>query len=542
LTVACAQCHDHKFDPIPQKDYYALLGVFNNTNMGEYPLAPADAVEEFKTRKKAVEDQEKVIKDFVSNQGEQLARILATRTAEYISAVWTESDTQPMDENLDQETLARWAKYLSEPRKDHSFFTCKSRADLRACADEVQTAVLDAFEEKKKVDQENLVRLGGSNERRNLANANLVSLPRDKYILWRDMFAERRGIFHYGEKSIGRWLHGEWKSHLASLTRELEKRKDAVPEQYAFYQIIQDSEKLNVQKLFIRGDRNNQGEPVPSRFLTILSDVAPKPFTTGSGRLELAEAIVNKNNPLAPRVMVNRIWQAHFGQGIVRTPSNFGQLGDRPSHPELLDYLAARFIENNWSMKAMHREIMLSSVYQLASEANEEAAAIDPDNRLMWRAPLRRLDAEGLRDSLLFVAGTLDRTAGGKPQRLDEKNVRRAVYGYVSRKKLDPMLAIFDFPNPNNTSEQRINTIVPLQGLFMLNSPIVINQAEALQEQLTGKDDAAKIRDAYRRIFNRDASADELKIGLEFIRNTPDKPWAKYLQVLLTSNEFLYIA
>ena len=198
-----------------------------------------------------------------------------------------------------------------------------------------------------------------------------------------------------------------------------------------------------------------------------------KPFTKGSGRLELAEAIADPNNPLTARVMVNRIWQRHFGQGIVRTPSNFGQLGDRPRHPELLDYLAASFVENKWSIKAMHREIMLSSVYALSAENSAANYAVDPENRLVWRANRRRLDAEALRDSLLYVSGNLDLKPGGKAERLTDENKRRAVYGFVSRRKLDGMLALFDFPSPNNTSEQRLSTNVPLQMLFFMNSALV---------------------------------------------------------------------
>ena len=205
---------------------------------------------------------------------------------------------------------------------------------------------------------------------------------------------------------------------------------------------------------------------MPRHLPSILCEGAPKPFTNGSGRLELADGIADPANPLTARVMVNRIWQHHFGRGIVETPSNFGNMGGRPSNQELLDYLAARFVENGWSVKAMHREIMLSAVYGMSSQDIPANSAVDPDDRLLWRANWQRMDAETLRDSLLFVSGNLDLQAGGPPAALDDKNKRRAVYGFVSRRKLDSMLALFDFPNPNNTSEQRVVTNVPLQRLL----------------------------------------------------------------------------
>ena len=326
------------------------------------------------------------------------------------------------------------------------------------------------------------------------------------------------------------------------MRKDLDRYKKEIPEQYPYLQIISDVENLKKQKLFLRGDRNNLGDETPPRNITILCTGPPKVFTKGSGRLEFAEAIASPANPLTARVMVNRIWQSHFGTGIVRTTSNFGQLGERPVNPELLDYLAARFIENKWSIKAMNREIMLTSTYQLSTEDSPKAFTADPENRLLWRADRKRLDVEELRDSLLFVSGKLDPKAGGPPEQLTVENKRRTVYGFVSRKDLDPLLALFDFPNPNATSEQRIVTTVPLQGLFFLNSPLMISQTEALAERIgsTG-DQAASIQKTYRLLFGRAATPQEIALGTEFLKNNKDQPWPKYLQVLLSSNEFIFI-
>jgi hypothetical protein len=270
---------------------------------------------------------------------------------------------------------------------------------------------------------------------------------------------------------------------------------------------------------------------------SILCDAEPKPFTNGSGRLELAEGIADPSNPLTARVMVNRIWQHHFGRGIVDTPSNFGNGGARPSNQELLDYLAARFVENAWSIKSMHREIMLSRVYALSSEDIPANSAVDPDDRLLWRANWQRMDAETLRDSLLFVSGNLDLQTGGPPAALDDKNKRRAVYGFVSRRKLDPMLALFDFPNPNSTSEQRVITNVPLQRLYMMNSIFLEEQASALAKRLGG-DDKERVRQAYRVLYGRPPQAEELQLGLAFVAKSN---WNEYARVLLNANEFEWV-
>ncbi len=235
--------------------------------------------------------------------------------------------------------------------------------------------------------------------------------------------------------------------------------------------------------------------------------------------------------------MANRMWLYHFGQGIVRTPSNFGQLGDRPSNPELLDFLAWKFVQSNWSMKAMQREILLSATYALSAANSEQNFEKDPDNRLHWRFNRRRMDAETLRDSILAVTGTLDPTASGPAAPLDEKNHRRTVYGFVSRRKLDGMLSLFDFPNPNNTAEQRESTNVPLQRLFLMNSKFMDSQARALADSISG-DDQTRVRLIYRRLFGRSPKPPEMKLALEFLR---EGDWTQLSRVMLGSTEFMFV-
>ena len=314
-----------------------------------------------------------------------------------------------------------------------------------------------------------------------------------------------------------------------------------MPEKYPFLHVLKDVEKPENEHVHIRGNENNLGAEVSRRFLTVLGD--GKPFTEGSGRRELADAITGPSNPLTARVMVNRIWLQHFGRGIVGTPSNFGQMGERPTHPELLDYLAARFVEEGWSVKAMHREIMLSATYALSSAFSANNYEEDADNRLLWRARRRRLDAEALRDSMLYVSGNLDLTPGGQPDALDDAaNRRRTVYGYVSRRRIDKVLGLFDFPNPNKTSPRRFGTNTPLQGLFLLNSEFVMRQAERLTDRLAreGTDEKDRIQRVYRLLYARGPTKAEIKLGRRFLSGDESR-WPQYAQVLMTSNEFLYV-
>ncbi len=276
----------------------------------------------------------------------------------------------------------------------------------------------------------------------------------------------------------------------------------------------------------------------------------PKPFSVGSGRLGLAEAVASKDNPLTARVIVNRVWAHHFGRGIVATPSNFGAMGERPSHPALLDWLAARLVENGWSLKSLHRDILLSSAYAQASDPTAKAREIDPDNIYLSHAGRRRLEVEAWRDAMLAVTGELDPAVGGPSVDLGSSdNRRRTLYAKISRHKLDGLLRQFDFPDPNLTSDRRTTSTVPLQGLFVLNSDFMARRAEALAARITkdpNEPDDARVRRASLVLFGRPAVDEEVAMGVAFLKAVSgDKggplAWVQYAQVLLGSNEFLFV-
>jgi hypothetical protein len=543
FTVACAQCHDHKFDPIPTKDYYSLLGIFRNTKLDQHPLVSEEVVAEYKRRKDELQSQEKRLKEFLDEQATRLGEILASQAVEYLAAV---RSGNPAD-SLDAETISRLKTYLDAGHFEHPFL--KGWEDSSFDSNAFRDKLLFVLEQKRNIDRDNLIALGGKDDGRTVRVVEVKSLARDDYMVWRDFFNPTRvnkadaGVFYYTAKKIDRFLAPHWKRHADELRAELARRKKALPEMYPFLQTISDIKNPKNIRVEIRGSRENLGDEVPRQFLAILSDGERKPFVNGSGRLELAEAIASKSNPLTARVIVNRIWMERFGRALVATPSNFGRLGEKPAHPELLDYLAARLMEQGWSMKALHREMILSAAYQVSSERLEPNITKDPDNTLVWHWARRRLDVEPLRDTLLFVSGELDERLGGPPEKLTDPDFhRRTIYGSVSRRKLDGTLALFDFPNPVATSEQRIETATPLQQLFFLNSGFIQSRARALCARVAplGDDDAARIRSAYRLLYQREAAADEIKLGLEYLKSQGGA-WPRYAQALLSSNELLFV-
>jgi hypothetical protein len=296
---------------------------------------------------------------------------------------------------------------------------------------------------------------------------------------------------------------------------------------------------LNV---FIRGNVERKGPIAPRQFIRVLCREEPARFNEGSGRKELAEAIADEENPLTARVMVNRVWGMFFWKPIVETASNFGHSGQLPSNPELLDFLAVRFVKQGWSVKTLLREIVLSSTYRQSSAANEKRAAIDPANDSLCRMNRRRLAVEQWRDALLFASGGLE-PSGGKSLELDDPaNRKRTVYARISRLQLNNVLMQFDYPDANVHAEKRSTTTTAMQKLFALNSPFILDCAKSLAARVTSEasNSEKQIRRAYQLLFAREPDKDELKLGREFLAKRPDA-WNEYAQALMISNEMLYV-
>lgn len=416
LTVSCARCHDHKYDPIAARDYYGLYGVFSSSiEPKDLPLLGEPAqTKEYIAFQKTLADLEKNVKDYET----------------------------------------KFKKELSEKNR-------KNRDELQALQRKV-----DGFK------------------------ANSPAAP-------------PRGMVLIDRPNPG----------------------DA--------------------RVLLRGSPNNPGPIVPRQFLPILSNDKPMPFKDGSGRLELARAIADRNNPLTARVFVNRVWMHHFGTPLVATPSDFGVRTDRPSHPELLDYLASRFMADGWSIKKLHRLIVTSKTYQLASTENAKAREADPENRLLARANRRRLEFEALRDSLLAVAGNLNRKLGGAPVDITKEpwTVRRTLYGFIDRQNLPGVFRTFDFANPDSSAPMRFQTTVPQQALFMLNHPFVQTQTRVLlqRDEMNVKDPTVKVQHLHRIIYGRSADAEEIRIARQFVESAGPTAWEQYTQALLMSNEFAFV-
>jgi hypothetical protein len=349
-------------------------------------------------------------------------------------------------------------------------------------------------------------------------------------------------------------LSPEARAELGKLAAELNAARGRVPPlshasgiqdgglRYGPYPGIQDA------RIFLRGSYAQPGRRVPRHVPAVLASQASPKVTTGSGRLELARWIARPDNPLSARVMVNRIWQHHFGAGIVRTPSNFGRKGEPPTHPELLDWLARRFVESGWSVKAMHLLILLSAAYQRSSEAPGELLAADPENRLWGRMNRRRLDAEELFDSLLALAGRLRDQPGG-PAGSDPASPRRLIYRATSRSNRSGFGPVFDRANPALHVERRtISTVAP-QALYLMNHPWIMEQARGLArrpEVAAAGETASRIAILHSLIYGRPATAEEVALGRSFLAPAPqgpdaESPWDVYAHALLLTNEFLFL-
>jgi hypothetical protein len=357
----------------------------------------------------------------------------------------------------------------------------------------------------------------------------------------------------------------ETEQKLASLKTELRNlERRGMPADVAAAYAVHEG-KPRDSYIQVRGEPDKQGALAPRRAPECLAGEAPLDIPEGSsGRLQYAKWIASTNNPLFARVMVNRIWQHHFGKGLVATPNNFGRRGDPPSHPELLDYLAARFIESGWSIKAMHRLILTSATYQLSSEDNESNGERDPANRYCWRFDRHRLEAEAIRDSMLFASGALNlQPAGEQPFPSAEKwnwtqhnpfkeiyaTKHRSVYLMTPRFQRHPFLALFDGPDTNTSTEERRASIVPQQALYALNNPFVDEQAHLLARRILSfsTDRGPRLRYACHLTWSRDPTASEIERFTNFIESahplasSDEEAWTGLARVLLTANEFLYV-
>jgi len=537
LTVACARCHDHKYDPIPTADYYSLYGVFDSSVERMVALdnsQPNEAFEkELAKRKSALQDKLVAHRKTSSD----LAR---DRIADYLYAQ-SELHKYPangFDQVFEKDDLLpafvrRWQRYLRKARLKgdpvftalHAFaeipvetFSEQSNEVIHrlqaAPVDEVDPIVAQEFLLPPKSFREVCDRYG-----RLFAGPlrDLLDGPQSPCRVPEGSIVQSETFFDTATLTELWKLQGE-------VDRWIIRSKREAPHAV----MLVDQSTPTDPRIFRRGNPINLGDDVPRQFLSLLAGDSRKPFQHGSGRLELANAIIDPNNPLTARVIVNRIWAQHFGHGLVSTPSDFGTRAAPPSHPQLLDWLACELIADGWSLKNLHRQIVLSATFRQSNSGSPDPDAMaramqtDPDNRLLWKRNSRRLTFEELRDTLLATTGELDQRIGGKPQELFKAPYpsRRTLYGLVDRQYLPGTLRIFDFANPDLHTPQRNETTVPQQALFFMNHPLVLERAKALAE-LAKSDDDPRMRVAkmFRQTLQRQPTEMEVKDAVALVKS-----------------------
>ncbi|HVE39686.1 MAG TPA: PSD1 and planctomycete cytochrome C domain-containing protein [Planctomycetota bacterium] len=521
LTVTCARCHDHKYDPIPTKDYYSLYGIFaSSAAPKEMPLLAAPKMSpEYAAYLKELGTRDSEITKFKELRRVEISATF--RTAPQITAYLLaaqESKGQPDDEakaaGLNAAILKRWIAWLKTSPPEMAVwraFATKPAGELWESLIGAPAPLAQAFAEPPASLKDAADRFG-----------KILQDDAFKPLVTAAEFPSSIPI-----AEIDGFLTGDDRGKLKKLRRsveELHHHPGAPPRAMT----LEEQPTPHNPRVFIRGNAGSPGEEVPRQFLAILSPDERAPYK-GGGRLELAKAIASPENPLTARVFVNRVWAQHFGAGLVRTPSNFGVRGDAPTHPELLDWLARSFVADGWSIKRLHRQILLSSVYRQSTRDNPEYRKSDPLNLLLWRQNRRRLDLEAMRDSILSVSGTLDLAMGGRSVEITTMpySARRTVYGYVDRLNLANLYKTFDFAVPDMHSPGRFVTTIPQQALFMMNSPFLMEQAGHLVEQSDIQREERperRIQAIYRRVFGREATAKEIALGLAYVQSASSTP------------------
>jgi len=567
LTVTCARCHDHKFDPIPTTDYYALHGVFASTiEPLEKPIIrQPNPVEfaDFQQKTKVLEDEDnkiyfdaisKSLAEFHGNISGYLTALSRrpggkkNASAEMIKAFRDQLQKGNLDPEFLQAFQYRVRRYdpvfaplrffmeadesdfATHVRNLDSFISRQANtnplvvaafknAPPPASIDDVIAIYTKLFtsvvpQTKAYIDA-CAAAVTGPPQGFDPATVELIEAP-FKVMAASEITTPK--LLQFASSLPPKFVR-TFRFNFAKIN-DLELTHPGAP---ARAMIVADAPKPQDSRVFIRGQAEVKGDIVPRHSPEILAmGGKPKPFTDGSGRLELARDIASPTNPLTARVMVNRVWMYHFGEGIVPTPDNLGTQSEAPSHPELLDYLANYFIQSGWSLKKLHRLIMLSRVYQESSETIPAYEQIDSENRFLWRANIRRLDFESLRDSLLVFSGRLDPAIGGKPVNLTDEpySYRRSVYGYIDRGRLPELMSLFDFSDPDMPNSRRSSTIVPQQALFLMNSPMAIEVSRdivARPDFTWATNDTQRVVQLYHIIFQRPPHAAEIQLGLQFV-------------------------
>lgn len=604
LTVSCARCHDHKYDPIPTRDYYGLYGVFASTHEPEplpvIGISDPQAFADYQAQRDKLAVRRA---DLIRQKEDEITQRHRRLTADFLLASRNPpGEDRPEgtfpDPSILRSGAKRWRKALEkiDSAVDPIFapwfaFAALPETEFAERANDlsakvsanklphpVNPIVSQAFAGDPPGKLEDVARRyaklfeeAAGPPPAGAAEPNALEPAREAVRL---AYVGEEAPGHLPEKALRQLFPPMLKMQVQDLGSEIERLESTHPGAPPRAMVLADNPQPQNSKIFIRGNPNNAGDEAPRQFLEVLAGSSRQPFAQGSGRLELARAIVSRDNPLTARVLVNRVWLHHFGEGLVTTPDDFGTRADAPVHPQLLDYLASRFMDDGWSLKKLHRLIMLSRVYRQSSDDQLKGATVDSENRLLSKMNRRRLDFEALRDTLLFVAGNLDGTLGGRAVELTPQprvapggafigavedrpaSTRRAIYAFIDRQNLPGLLRSFDFADPDTITGRRFATTVPQQALFFFNNAFVMDQSRRLVARPDFQnidDSAARVRMLYQQVFQRDPTAAEVKLAGRFIAGEqasatpaaenprPLSPWERYAHVLLMSDELMFV-
>ena len=573
MTATCARCHDHKYDPIPMEDYYSLYGVFQSCYEPDMlPLIGTvdESTPEFAAYNTELEKRRQAVQDYVDRTLAELLSQARQQASDYLVAIAqmlgkVPADVAPEHGKLRDRLKLHW-KQFGERRAlaQDPFFVLLAQllntpaetfpeqiAQLSASASPQTTLVISALQAELPQSHLEMVRTFGR---------VLMDVDREWKTI-REQNGQVEGFDDPAKEALRTLLFGpgslsdvpasetsllferDHRDQLRRLNNTVKDWQVSSPDAPPRGMVLLEKESPVEPVVFLRGDRRRPGDPVPRRMLRIIDRNPAARFEQGSGRLELAHGVASPENPLTARVLVNRVWMYHFASPLVATPSDFGPRGSAPTHPELLEHLSWMFMhEWGWSLKELHRQILLSAAYRQSSDDRPKARAIDGENRLYWRQNRRRHDFEALRDAMLAVAGRLDLKMGGKPVNLETRpfSNRRSVYGLIDRNNFSSLLRTFDFPSPDTSSPQRPETTVPQQALYVMNAPFVQETADALAQRLQARLDhpqqqvAELIRLAYSRA-PREGETDLLQAFLD------ESSLPELCQAVLMSNEFLFV-
>ena len=586
LTVACARCHDHKFDPIPIKDYYSLHGIFASTveplhhpTIAASSKTAAAARTDFTKRLGQLQDEQvagffRYMRETRARYDKEMAgRLMIASVRRGSSEAGEYSDRYKIDLTSDVDFAAMRIQkdspitgpFYAVAQVPVVYFADRAPIAIKeALADtdhpvnpiiaaalrdlkpktlhDVAAAYQKAYNENKAAILAHLAVLakpGDGWKKTSPAIAEMTGYPwaipsYDEVFDNEDMislFSTRKFCADWQNRPIYGGIGNRAPVAYFRHTRinELRLSHPGAPGEAM---VVQDSEAPKDSYVFKRGDKNNKGDIAPRQFLDILSKGERRPYVDGSGRYEFAQSIATKDNPMTARVAVNRTWMKHFIEGFVATADDLGNMSEKPSHPELLDYLASEFMENGWTMKRLHRMIVMSNVYRLDSDptANPLVAKkgpvdplkVDAGNRLLWRGNLRRLDFESIRDSMILLTGKLNPTVGGQPANITDEpfSYRRSLYGYVDRSRLSDTLSQFDYGDPDQANSKRNSTIVPQQALYFMNNALSVEVARAVsarKDVVNAMSEDQRIVAMFRCMFQRRPSTSEIRVAQEFL-------------------------